>query len=51
MMFKGLGVLPQRACRAFVWTQTLLAQLFLLIETLRMNMYIEIIRIPFAHKK
>jgi hypothetical protein len=29
MMFKGLGVLPQRACGAFVWTQTLLAQLLL----------------------
>ena len=29
MMFKGFGVLPQRACGAFVWTQTLLAQLLL----------------------
>jgi hypothetical protein len=28
-MLKGIGVLPQRAREAFVWTQTLLAQLLL----------------------
>lgn len=29
VMSKGFGVLPQRARGAFVWTQTLLAQLLL----------------------
>jgi len=29
VMSKGIGVLPQRARGAFVWTQTLLAQLLL----------------------